>query len=60
MGFWKKMCAATIETALLPVDLVKDVATLGGSVLGNDTTYTGDRLRSIGGDIESALNELKD
>lgn len=60
MSVFGKLTAAVVETVLLPVELVKDVATLGGSVIGNDETFTGKRLRSIQDDLDRAVEEMKD
>jgi hypothetical protein len=49
---------AVIDTASLPVQIVKDVATLGGACLGEQETYTGKKLREIGKDIEEAKDDL--
>ena len=60
MSILGKFAAALTETVLLPVEVVKDVATLGGSVIGRDETFTGKRLRSIQDDIEEAIDEMKE
>lgn len=36
-----------VDVVTLPVSVVADVVTLGGSVNDRDTTYTGDHLRTI-------------
>lgn len=60
MSIFGKLTAAIIETALLPVEIVKDVATLGGAITNEHEPHTVQRLRSIGKDIESALDEMKE
>lgn len=60
MSIFGKLAAAVIETALLPVEVVKDVATLGGAVIGNEQTFTGKRLRSIQDDVDRAIEEMKE
>ena len=64
MGFLGKLAAAVIQTAIIPVELVKDIATLGGSVndgylQNGDHTYTGKRLKQIGETLEDAIADLK-
>ncbi len=63
MGFLGKLTAAVIQTVILPIEIVKDVATLGGAVNENyietGHTYTGKRLKDIGSTIEDAVDDLK-
>ena len=58
MGFLSKMLKAGIDTLELPIAVVKDVATLGGSIIGKNETYTGRKLKDIGEDIDDAKDEL--
>jgi hypothetical protein len=58
MGFFSKLLKAGIDTAALSVAIVKDVATLGGSIEGHQRTYTEKKLEQIGEDIEEAKDEL--
>jgi hypothetical protein len=58
MGFFSKLVKAGIDTVSLPVAIIKDVATLGGAIFGNERTYTGKKLEDIGEDIEEAKDEL--
>lgn len=60
MSIFGKLTAAIFETALLPIEIVKDVATMGGVTVGNEETYTGKRLRGISSDIEGAIDEMKE
>ena len=60
MGFLGKLAQITIDVILLPVDVVKDIATLGGVITDNDETYTGGKVRKIakkGEEIYDALDE---
>jgi len=57
-GMFGKLTKAAIHTALLPVDIVVDVATCGRATLGwgqDPATY--DRLKQIIRDIEEAAYE---
>ena len=58
MGFLSKMLKAGIDTFELPIAMVKDVATLGGVIIGKNETYTMRKLKDIGEDIEDAKDEL--
>lgn len=50
-----KLLKAAIGTVLLPVEVVKDVATLGGSLTDEDEPYTVKRLENISKNIDKAL-----
>jgi hypothetical protein len=59
MSVFGKLLKTAFDVATLPVDAVKDFATLGGAV--NDKgggTYTGDKLRRLGQDSEEIRDEL--
>lgn len=56
MGFFSKLAKAAIDTAMLPVEVVKDFATFGNVLDGEP--YTLDRLKQIGRDIEEAKKAL--
>lgn len=43
---------AIIKTVTLPVDIVLDVVTLGGTLTGKDKTFTEEKLDSIEDEIE--------
>jgi hypothetical protein len=63
IGFIGKLVKAGIDTALIPVAVVKDVLTLGGATndgyfANGGHTYTGKRLKEIENDIEEAKDEL--
>ena len=47
---------AIVGVVVLPVDVVKDVATLGGSVIDEDTPATIKRLRQINSNIDKAVD----
>lgn len=58
MGFFSKLVKAGIDTVSLPIAIIKDVATLGGAILGNERTFTGKKFSEINDDIEEAKREL--
>lgn len=50
-----KLLKAAIGTVLLPVEIVKDVATMGAELTDERGSYTGRRLKNIGKNIDQAL-----
>lgn len=58
MGFFGKLLKATIETVTLPIDVAKDVISMGGVIDDQDQPYTVQRLKKIKGDLEDAADEL--
>jgi hypothetical protein len=61
MSIFGKLLKAAFDVATIPVDVVKDLATVGGvSVDKRGGTYTGDKLRRLGRDAEEIRDELDD
>ena len=60
MSVFGKLAAASLDVLVTPVEIVKDVVTLGGAVLGHNETYTGKRLREAGEHFQAAIDELAD
>jgi len=60
MGFWKKVAKTAINTTMLPVDIVRDTATLGGVLSNRDESYTGERLGKTKEAVEEASEKLED
>lgn len=58
MGFLGKLTAAALDVALTPVDIVKDVCTLGGAIVGRDKPYTVQRLQDAVEHVEEAIDDL--
>lgn len=58
MSLFGKLLKTAFDVATVPVDIIKDVATLGGSVLGNDRTFTGKKLSQLGDDGQEIRDEL--
>ena len=58
MSIFKKLIKAGVDTALTPVEIVKDEATLGGVSTGKEKPYTQDRLEKIKKALEDAYDEL--
>lgn len=58
MGFFGKLISATVNIAVLPIEVVKDVATLGGVLTDQDDPYTYKRLEKTTEKISEAVEEL--
>jgi hypothetical protein len=58
MGIFKKLVKAGVDTVLLPVAVVADVATLGGINTDRDKSYIKGQLESIKKALEDAYDEL--
>lgn len=58
MSIFGKLLKTALDVATVPVAIVKDVATLGGSVNDHGSTYTGDKLRQLERDGEEVRDEL--
>lgn len=60
MSIFGKIAKTVIKTATLPVDVVKDVATLGGLSTDQDAPYTLQKGRGILDAIEELGDEIDD
>ena len=40
MGFLKSLTKTALDTVTTPIEVAKDIATLGGSLTGKDEPYT--------------------
>ena len=54
MGLFSAMVKVAVDMATLPVDLVKDVVTLGGISTDNGGSYVAEKLEQIKRDAEEA------
>lgn len=54
MGFFSNIISATIKTALTPVAIVKDAASIA---IGEEPEATKDLLKSAGEDLEDAIDD---
>lgn len=55
----KSLTKAVVDTALLPVDVVVDVATMGRA-LDDDEPATVERIKKIAGKLQDAYDEIDD
>ena len=62
MGFFDALGSvgkAVVNTAIVPVDVARDVVTLGGALSDEDETYTGKRARKIGRNLNNVVDEVE-
>lgn len=57
-GFVNKLVKAGMDLVELPVAVVKDTLTLGGSITDQDEPYTIQKLKEVGEDYDAAKAEL--
>lgn len=57
MSIFGKILKTGFDVITTPIDVVKDVATLGGALSGESQTYTGKKLARIGDDLEEIRDE---
>jgi len=60
MGILRKLAKTVIHTATAPIDIVKDVATLGGVITEEDEPYSIQKAKKILDDWEELENEIDD
>ena len=60
MGLFGTLLRTTIHVVTLPVDVVKDVATMGGVLTDKDEPYTAEKARKIKRDTEDVADEVDD
>lgn len=58
MSFLGSIIKTGLGVVTVPVAIVKDVATLGGSITDNGETYTGEKLRNIVKNADRAIDEI--
>lgn len=57
MSIFGKILKTGLDVVTTPIDVVKDVATLGGTLTGEPQTYTGKKLERLGDDLEEIRDE---
>ncbi len=64
MSLFGKLLKTTFDVVTSPIEVAKDVATLGGVLTDNDCgqrgTYTTRRLKRLANDAEEVRDELND
>jgi len=60
MGLFGKLLKTTFDVVTLPVDIVKDVATMGGVLTDENKPYTAQKFDRLGDDLEEVRDEVDD
>lgn len=60
MGFLSKLAKSVVSVALTPVDVLADVATLGGVLQDRKETHTQERLRKAKEALDESVEDLGD
>jgi len=60
MTIFGKLLKTTFDVVTLPVDIVKDVATMGGVLTDENKPYTAQKFERIGDDLEGVRDEVDD
>ena len=60
MGLFGSILSTALDIIETPIAIIKDAATLGGTLTDNDRTYTSKKLDEISDDYESFKNQLRD
>lgn len=60
MGLFGKLLKTTFDVVTLPVDIVKDVATMGGVLTDENKPYTAQKFERLGDDLEEVRDEVDD
>lgn len=58
MGLLGKLLKTTIDIATLPIDVTKDVVTLGGTLTDKSKPYTAHKFERLGDDAEELRNTI--
>jgi len=61
MGFFtalQKVAKATVDVVVTPVEVVKDIATMGGLLTDENEPYTVQRLKKAKENLEDSYDEL--
>lgn len=58
MGLFNDIFEGAIDLATAPIEVAKDIVTLGGTVNGQDKSYTQKRLLKLKDDAENVIDDL--
>jgi len=58
MSFIGSLTKSLIDIAVTPIEVVKDVVTLGGSIMGENEPYTVQRLKKAARNAEKAYDDI--
>lgn len=60
MGFFSSLTKTILDVAVLPVEVAKDVVTLGGTLTDEREPYTVQRLKKANKDMNKTIDSLDD
>lgn len=60
MGFFGSLTKLALDVIETPIAIVKDVATLGGSITEQSKSYTAKKLDDIGNNYDKMKDSLED
>ena len=60
MSIFGKVLGTVVRTALLPVAVVQDVATMGGMATDKREPYTAAALKGLGRSVKNVIEELEE
>lgn len=58
MGFFSSLTKTVLDVVVLPVEIAKDVVTLGGACTDQHEPYTMQRLKQANKDMNKAIDAL--
>lgn len=58
LGFLEKTVRATANIVTLPLSIVADTVTMGGELNDRGKSYTGSKLKRIGKDVSSIVEDV--
>ena len=58
MGLFKKLIKTSLNVVSTPIDIVKDVATMGGALTDQDEPYTVKKAKKILENTEEVQDEI--
>lgn len=58
MGLFGKLLKTTFDIVTLPIEVVKDVATMGGVLTDENRTYTAQKFERLGNDLDEVRDEI--
>lgn len=60
MGFLGKLIGTVVDVAITPVEIVKDIATMGGALNDEDEPYTLQRLKKANKKLSDAADDASE
>ncbi len=60
MSLFGSILKTVVDTAILPIEIAKDVVTLGGVATGKSETYTSKQLNKLADDLDDISDDAGD